>query len=132
MKYMGSKARLAKHILPIMLKDRKPNQWFVEPFCGGCNIIDKVDGNRIANDAHPYLIAMFRELANGWEPPVTIPESIYNFVKKNRKKFPPYLVGYIGFNISYGGKWWGGYSRDKTGKRDYSYEAYRHMMKQAQ
>ena len=42
MKYMGSKARIAKHILPIILKDRKPNQWYSEPFTGGANLIDKV------------------------------------------------------------------------------------------
>lgn len=29
MKYMGSKERIAKHILPIILKDRKPEQWYV-------------------------------------------------------------------------------------------------------
>ena len=32
MKYMGSKARIAKHILPIMLKHRKEGQWAV-PDC---------------------------------------------------------------------------------------------------
>lgn len=35
MKYMGSKNRIAKEILPIILRDRKPNQWYVEPFVGG-------------------------------------------------------------------------------------------------
>ncbi len=35
MKYMGSKARFAKDILPIILKDRKPEQWYVEPFARG-------------------------------------------------------------------------------------------------
>ena len=44
MKYMGSKNRIAKHILPIILKDRKENQYYVEPFVGGANMIDKVQG----------------------------------------------------------------------------------------
>lgn len=35
MKYMGSKSRIAKYILPIILKDRKDGQYYVEPFCGG-------------------------------------------------------------------------------------------------
>ena len=39
MKYMGGKRRIASDILPIILLDRKSNQWYVEPFCGGCNII---------------------------------------------------------------------------------------------
>lgn len=53
MKYMGSKNRIAKYILPIILKDRKECQWYVEPFVGGCNTIDKVVGNRIGSDIHP-------------------------------------------------------------------------------
>jgi len=44
MKYMGSKNRIAKHLLPIMLAERKPDQWWVEPFVGGANMIDKVEG----------------------------------------------------------------------------------------
>ena len=50
MKYMGSKNRIAKEILPIILKDRKENQYYVEPFCGGLGTFDKVSGLRIAND----------------------------------------------------------------------------------
>ena len=44
MKYMGSKRRIAKHILPIMLKKAEEiniTTW-VEPFVGGANMIDKV------------------------------------------------------------------------------------------
>lgn len=44
MKYMGSKWRIAKHILPIILEGRNDGQYYVEPFCGGCNMIDKVQG----------------------------------------------------------------------------------------
>ena len=47
MKYMGSKARIAKYILPIILKDRKPDQWYVEPFVGGGNMPDIVTGKQI-------------------------------------------------------------------------------------
>lgn len=54
--YMGSKNRIAKDILPIILKDRKPEQWYVEPMVGGGNLIDKVEGLRIGADANPYVI----------------------------------------------------------------------------
>ena len=43
MKYMGSKARFVNEILPIILKDRKENQWFVDLFCGGCSIAQEVE-----------------------------------------------------------------------------------------
>ena len=39
--YMGSKARIAKDILPIMLKDIGDN-YFVDCFCGGGNLIQFV------------------------------------------------------------------------------------------
>lgn len=35
MVYMGSKRRIAKYILPIMLSYRKEGQTWVEPFVGG-------------------------------------------------------------------------------------------------
>lgn len=60
MQYLGGKTRIAKEILPIILADRKEGQYFVEPFCGGCNVTANVSGNRIANDYNEYLIAMFR------------------------------------------------------------------------
>lgn len=65
MKYLGSKARIAKHILPIILKDRQPDQWYIEPFAGGCNTMHLVAGKRIGNDSHDYLIAMWQALQWG-------------------------------------------------------------------
>jgi DNA adenine methylase len=60
MKYMGSKNRIAKHLLPIILKDRKEGQWYVEPFVGGANMIDKVEGNRIGADSNQHLISALK------------------------------------------------------------------------
>ena len=68
MKYLGSKARIAKEILPIILRNRKENQYYVEPFAGGMNSICEVKGNRIANDINEYLISMWKELIKGWIP----------------------------------------------------------------
>ena len=31
---MGSKARFSKEILPIILKERTADQWYIEPFAG--------------------------------------------------------------------------------------------------
>ena len=49
MKYMGSKARFSKEILPIILKDRTADQWSGEPIAGGMNAMLEVTGIRIAN-----------------------------------------------------------------------------------
>lgn len=122
---MGSKSRIAKYILPIILKDRKDGQYYVEPFCGGCNTIDKVDGNRIAADKNPYLIRMWQCLIDGWNPPTTITRDYYNDVRRcykcNSDEYPPHLIGWVGFMGSYNGKFFdGGYS----GHSVYSHGAY--------
>lgn len=135
MKYMGSKARHAKEFLPIMLAGRKPDQWYVEPFVGGANVIDKVYGRRIGGDANPDLIILLQAMAgdhhyrNGpFTPPDFVSEQNYNEAKSYS---PGPLKSYVGFGLSYGGKWFGGYRRDSIGKRDYSAEAKRNYMKQA-
>lgn len=63
MRYMGSKGRIANYILPIMLKGRLPNQYYVEPFCGGLNSIQLVKGNRIASDIHEDLMKFYQRCA---------------------------------------------------------------------
>ncbi len=113
MKYMGSKARYAKYILPIILKDRQEGQYYVEPFCGGCNTLDKVENPRIGNDIHPHLICMFDAVSSGWMPPEFISEINYKGYQKDKVVDPE--TGYVGFALSFGGKWFGGYRRDKSG-----------------
>lgn len=77
MNFMGSKNRIASEILEVILKDRVEGQVYVEPFVGGCNSIDKVDGSRIGSDINPYLIAMWRGLQFGLEKPMEIPREQY-------------------------------------------------------
>lgn len=134
MKYMGSKARIKKEILPIILKDRKENQYFVDLFAGGMNLIDSVEGNRIANDLNYYLIEMWRLLLNGWIPKPFYDREFYNKVKNNKDDYPAYLVGWIGFNCSYSGKFFGGFAGKVNTKigtvRNYQEEALSNVLKQ--
>ena len=115
MRYMGSKSRIAKHILPIILEGRRDGQYYVEPFCGGCNTIDKVPGNRIANDGNPYLIAMWEALSRGWDPPKIIDREHYCNVRtcynQNSDEYPMHYKGWVGFVGSFNGRFFdGGYS----------------------
>jgi DNA adenine methylase len=130
MKYMGSKNRIAKHIIPIITENRKDDQYVVCPFVGGCNFLDKLTGNRIGNDIHEYLIAMYKAIQKGWVPPSVFTEELYNDVKLNKKKYPKELVGYVGFSLAYGARWFGSWRRDSLGKRNYVDESYRSMIKQ--
>jgi len=118
MKYMGSKGRIAKHILPIILKDRKPDQWYVEPFCGGCNMLDKVDGLRIGADAMPETIAMFQAMQKGWLPPEYITEDDWLFARNKSKNLA--LRAYIGFGFSFGGYFFGSQARHERVKGGYA------------
>lgn len=114
MRYLGGKTRIAKEILPLILEDRKEGQYFVEPFCGGCNATDKVSGNRIANDYNEYLIAMFVGLLSGEKYPEQIGPELYNDVREcfrsGSDKYDPGFMGWVGFMASYRGKFFGGYS----------------------
>jgi len=138
MKYMGSKDKYAKYLLPYILADRKPSQYYVEPFVGGCNMIDKVSGNRIGSDCNMYLIAMWQNLQAGWLPPQEITREIYNRARvayNDKCEEQANYIGYIGFNGSYGGRFFdGGYAgitTDKYGKqRNYPLEAYNNVIKQ--
>lgn len=131
MKYMGSKNRIAKHILPIILKGRKPNQYYVEPFVGGANMIDKVEGNRIAGELNKYVCALLSEIAKGWLPPTHVSEKEWLEVKNNKDRYPLHFVGYCGICLSFGSVWFCSYARDKKGNRNYAEEAYRNLSKQA-
>ena len=115
MQYMGSKRKIAKDILPLILKDHTPDMWYIEPFVGGANIIDKVDTpKRIGCDIHKYLISMWQKIVEGWIPPDLITEDMYQNIKNNKDNYPPELVGYVGF-MSFGGKWFAGYRREVKG-----------------
>lgn len=127
---MGSKERVSYKILPIILAERTEGQYYVEPFVGGFNTMDKVTGNRIANDSNVYLMALFTELQNGWIPPTQVSEESYNDIRKNKQDFPTHIVEYVGFN-SYAGKFFGGYRRDRVGRRDYWKEHYNNVTKQS-
>ena len=110
---MGSKRRIAKEILPIILKDRKEGQWYVEPFCGGCNTIDKVSGLRIASDSNSYLISMWKKIVDeGWIPPDHIEEETWMDVKQNPEKYEEHFVAFVRFGASFGADWNGGFARN--------------------
>lgn len=129
---MGSKNRIAKYILPIILDGRKRGQWYVEPFVGGANIIDKVCGKRIGADSNEHVISLFQGIQNGFIPPDIVSEKQYNRVRRERSVDP--LTAFIGLGCSYGGKWWGGYARSNANNgnpRNHCSESKRNILKQS-
>ena len=122
---MGSKAKYAKYILPIILKDRKPGQFYVEPFVGSGNLIAEVTGNRIGSDINNYLISFHIAMQNGYIPPENVSEEEYQSIRQNPDNYPPELVAFVMFSCSYAAKWGGGYARgfnSKNEPRNYALE----------
>lgn len=64
-----------------------------------------------------------------WIPPLEITKEEYQNIKNNKQNYPDYLVGYVGFNCSYKGKFFDGFANiQKT--RNYMIEAYNHILEQ--
>lgn len=134
MKYMGSKRRLSKELLQIILKDRSENQFYIEPFVGGANMIENVSGMRIGVDINEYLIELLEKLSQGWIPPEELSEEEYKDIMNKKESYTKHLVGFVGICCSFGGKWFGGYCRgNKTNgePRNYTAEAKRNVLKQS-
>ncbi len=123
MKYLGGKARLAKHIVPLM----PAGGAFFEPFCGGLNITAGIRARkRVVNDANSGLITLYRALQAGYELPNTVDEALYARYKANQDASDP-LTAFIGIGCSFGAKWFGGFARGSgsSGARNYALEAKR-------
>lgn len=148
MKYMGSKSRIAKHIVPIIQKyvdenaEKFGSSKYLEPFCGGCNVIDKiVNADRTACDSNSFLIALLRYVREGGVLPESISRDEYSRVreyyksiirdKKYTEIYDEWYVGCVGFLASYNGRFFdGGYAQpgyEGTRYRDYYAESKRNL-----
>jgi len=135
MKYLGSKSRISKFILPLVLQNRYPHQYYVEPFAGGMNMMENVRGNRIASDKNIFLIEMWKSLTNSVVFPNEISKELYveartEYRNGTRENFTTAEIGWIGWMGSFNGKFYdGGYS-GKTETRNYVTEQIRNTKKQ--
>ncbi len=89
MMYMGSKRRIAKDILPIMLKEAEKHRvgaW-CEPFVGGGNMIDKVPQHyrRIGTDANEHVIEALRTIRDN---PNSLPDVVTEEEYKSYRHTP--------------------------------------------
>lgn len=112
--FLGSKNRIAKHILPIMTskaKELRISNW-VEPFVGGGNMIDKVpkEFNRVGSDLCPHVIEALITIRDFPEKlPQEVSEELYNKIKGT----PPHPINsWIRYVCSFAGKFDGGYARE--------------------
>ena len=137
MKYVGSKNRLAKELIPIIQSYiTDDTKGYLEPFVGGANMIDKIScNNKFGCDIHEELIELLKYIQNTNNVlPITITEEEYNKVRLNKDKYEKWYIGFVGFCATFGAKYFGGYARgfkeDKITPRDIPAESIRNIEKQ--
>ena len=107
MRSLGSKAKIAKDIVPIIQSyiDNNSIEQYWEPFVGGANIIDKINCKvRVGTDIHPQLIALLQQAQTDISVfPDTISEEEYKEVAleilkqekiKNTKRYQAFMKAY--------------------------------------
>lgn len=133
MKYMGSKRRIAKHIIPIMVDaaDEAGVIHWVEPFVGGANLIDKVPARfeRVGYDLSEHTIAALigiRDYVS--EFPSDVSEEYFNSLKGK----PPHpITSWIRFHCAFGGLFGNVFARNKRGT-NYCMEGRKNTIKQSE
>jgi len=139
MRYQGSKARLAKHIIPFISEHLTEGKLFIDLFAGGMNLVDKIEHeNKIALDINYYVISLWKEIQkNGMKNiPSNVTEDMYYRVKdafiNGKQDYEDYITGYVATCCSYGGGWFNGYAHFNPKKNeDHIKEAYNGIKKQA-
>lgn len=147
MKYMGSKSRIAKHIVPIIQRyiDDNNIRCYWEPFVGGANVIDKIScQHKIGSDKNQYLIALLNHVKNDGQLLDSVSKELYDkartaFNNGDTSEFEDWQIGNIGFLASYNGRWFDGgyakpgYEKTKNGLRyrDYYNEAKSNLLDQS-
>ena len=113
MVYMGSKRRIAKELLAVILKEieNKEITTWIEPFVGGANMIDKVPNTfkRIGIDINPHVIQALIGIRDHLKNlPTETDETYY----KSLKGTPPDpITSWIRFVASFGGRFENSYGR---------------------
>jgi DNA adenine methylase len=148
--YLGGKSRISKQISEVI--NNEVSRWevknittdsgnnpererereyltFVSLFCGSCSIESKVKGfdKVICNDKHEYLIELFKGVQNGYELPELITEEQYKYIREHKDE-NKILTGFVGFGCSFGGKWFGGFARNKT-NTNYALQSKKSLLK---
>jgi len=122
MKYLGGKQRLGKHLAPSLkalwayVEDTRgvPLVGYLEPFCGSLGVFKNMtdlsmNGVFIANDYHPDLIQMWKEVKDGsFVYPTSVSEEEYFMAKQLAS--PSAMKSFVGFGMSFGGRFFGAFA----------------------
>jgi DNA adenine methylase len=120
MKYLGGKNNLGNEISSI-IKDYWDDtlDGYFEPFCGSLGVLKRMidlPTTIYANDYHADLIQMWKEVQ---EQKLKYPQSITEEEYENAKllQSPNALKAFIGFGMSFGGRFFGGFCKKYVGNK---------------
>ena len=111
MQYLGGKSRIAKQIAAVILESTDERSYYIEPFVGAGSVAAQLVphfDHAYLSDVSPDLIALWRALQEGWQPPMEVSEELYRSLRNAPVSA---LRGFVGYGCSFGGKWFGGYAR---------------------
>ncbi len=117
MRYLGGKRVAGKYIVPILLDAGGPRTKYWDVMCGGLHIARRLAaaGHQVrCTDVHAPLIAMYKAIAEGWVPPDKVTKRDYDAAKLSSDSDP--MKAFVGFGCAFGGKWFGGYAWDNSGR----------------
>ena len=129
MRYQGGKSKIATAIATKIRELHPMATEIWEPFCGGGGVTGallRAGFNVHASDNHEDLILMWHAAQRGDDVFGSTTEAEYGLL---RASAPSARRGFIGYSMSFGGSWFGGFARDSTGKRDFALEAARNNAK---
>lgn len=141
MKYIGSKAKIAKDIVPIIQEyiDNYGIKRYIEPFVGGFNVIDKIKcERRDASDIDKLVISLVDECKYNsklLDELPNLPTKEHYYDVRDSKKYANWYKGAILLFASYNSRVYGGcygaFAKTKDGTiRNYFQEAKRNFEKQ--
>jgi DNA adenine methylase len=104
MKYVGGKSILGRKIAGEIKFYRRPNQIYLEPFCGALGVLRHVPGPRIASDANRALVTLYQCLQVGWQPPTYVDKQTFLKLKQANDLTDP-MTAYVGIGMCYMGSW---------------------------
>ncbi|PCJ22417.1 MAG: hypothetical protein COA94_09120 [Rickettsiales bacterium] len=123
MQYLGGKSRIAGAIVASINALTETGRPFYDVFCGGLSITVAAaatrSGSVLANDRCAPLITLYSRWAQGWRPARSIGYLDYKQLQAKQDPLDP-RTALAGFGLSFGGKWFAGYARNKSGRDYYS------------
>lgn len=121
MQYLGGKSKIAKWLCAC-IKPARQGRVVWDAFCGGLSISAELSktGPVLTTDANVALISLYQAVANGWDPPAAVTEEQYKAGRALPDTDP--MKAFLGFGCSFGGKWFGGFARNKE-NRGYAHAA---------